>query len=79
MWGFPIVFWMFLIAFLVLGRGRRRWHRTAPPWERDYRSEGRVQREDDLQLLEVRLARLEERLDFTEKLLAERGAQREAT
>jgi hypothetical protein len=79
MWGFPIVFWMFLIILLVLGRRRRRWHRGAPPWERDYGGERSVQREDDLQLLEVRLARLEERLDFTEKLLSERGEQRQVT
>jgi hypothetical protein len=79
MWGFPIIFWMFLITVLVLGRRRRRWHRVGPPWERDYGGERRGQREDDLQLLEVRLARLEERLDFTEKLLMERGEQREAT
>ena len=79
MWGFPILLWMFLIAFLVLGGRRRRWHRVGPPWERERGGERGTQREDDLQLLEVRLARLEERLEFTEKLLMERGEKREVT
>ena len=80
MWGFPIVLWMFLITFLVLGRRRRRWHRHyGPPWERELGAERRAQREDDVQLLEVRLARLEERLEFTEKLLMDRSEQREVS
>ena len=78
MWSFPIVVWMFLITFLVLGR-RRHWHRhSLPPWEREL-AERRSEREDQVQLLEVRLARLEERLDFTEKLLMERGERPEVT
>jgi hypothetical protein len=79
MWGFPILFWMFLLTFLVLRGRRRRWHRVGPPWEEGFGGERRAQREDDLQLLEVRLARLEERLEFTEKLLTKRDEQREVT
>jgi hypothetical protein len=72
MWGFPFAAWGFLILFLVLRGRRRRWRR----WERwDHERSGALARarEDDVQLLEVRLARLEERLEFTEKLLMERG------
>jgi hypothetical protein len=73
MWGFPFVAWMFLVTFLVLRGGRRRWRRFER-WEHDrYADAGRPTREDDVQLLEVRMARLEERLDFAEKLLMERG------
>ena len=72
MWTFPMVFWLMVIAFLVLGR-RRRWRSLERRWERH--AELRSQREDEVQLLEVRLARLEERLEFTEKLLMERPAK----
>jgi lipoprotein NlpI len=71
MWMFPMVFWLFVIALLVLGGRRRRWRRYAAHWERE--RELAAAREDTIQHLEVRLARLEERLDFTEKLLMERG------
>ena len=65
MWSVP--FWFLLAAFVVFGRPRRR-------WRRERRSElASSERENDIQLLEVRLARLEERLDFTEKLLAGRA------
>ena len=46
---------------------RRRWRRYER-WDHERSELGRA-REDDVQLLEVRLARLEERLEFTEKLL----------
>ena len=73
MWGLPFVAWMFLITFLVLRGGRRRWRRVER-WDHDpYGERASTTREDDVQLLEVRLARLEERLEFTEKLLMERG------
>ena len=66
MW-MPMAFWLVLAAFFVFGGRRRRWRR----WEAH--RELASAREDTIQHLEVRVARLEERLEFTEKLLAERA------
>jgi hypothetical protein len=76
MWGFPVFMWLVFLTFFVLRGRRRRWRRFGHPWDHEPGMElNRPSREDDVQLLEVRLARLEERLEFTEKLLMERPAK----
>ncbi len=76
MWGFGWMFW--LVPFVLLAMFARRCaggSRWAP---RDRARAPRLDREpaepraDDTDVLERRLADLEERLDFTERLLAKR-------
>jgi len=75
MWGFPVILWLMFLTFVVVGR-RGRWRRFDRSWGHEHDGElRRPHRDDDVQLLEVRMARLEERLEFTEKLLMERPAQ----
>jgi hypothetical protein len=70
---FGMLFWIavFWFAFKAFRRwscsGREQWH--------DRRTEGRVRPDDQqayIDSLETRLAELEERLDFTERLVAGR-------
>ena len=83
-----MAFWLLLAAVFVLsgrgrarGRSRGRWgmdpraagERCAPRWEERQRAEALPgEREAYVEELETRVARLEERLDFTEKLIMER-------
>jgi hypothetical protein len=62
------------LAVVFIGGRRRRWRRLDRSEHERREVEGR-KREDDVQLLEVRLARLEERIEFTEKLLMDRPPQ----
>ena len=83
MWGFPLMFWMVvLLIYFVAIRPRRRWRRQCH-WQRlattgaEARPLPRVRDEarlDVVDALESRIAELEERLDFTERLLAGRQA-----
>jgi thiosulfate reductase cytochrome b subunit len=70
------IFWL-LIAFVIwrfVARGRcARGH--GPMRDRGPRQESRTQDSDYVDALETRLANLEERLDFTERLLAGRREQ----
>jgi hypothetical protein len=85
MWGIPMAFWLVLIGLFVFARGRRRrwerWGRMDPryfghPWgERP--SLQSPERDAYVEQLETRVARLEERLDFTERLLEERARRTE--
>ena len=75
MWGFAWMFWLmpFLLFVMLTRRWRReRWamagHGVSPRLEREL-DEHRVYVDG----LERRVAELEERLDFTERLLAQRS------
>ncbi len=76
MWGFAWMFWLVpFLMFAMFARrcaGGGRWaHRDrdrAPRFDR----EPTERRADDTDVLERRIADLEERLDFTERLLAKR-------
>jgi hypothetical protein len=76
MW-FPFWLWLVPLVLLLSARcGRRRWHRERRG-EDSYA--GGTQRTVDAQReyieqLEARLSRVEEGLEFAERLLAERGA-----
>jgi uncharacterized protein YlxW (UPF0749 family) len=75
MWGFAWMFWLMpLLLFLMLTRHRRR-ERWAVA---GYNPPPRLERELDeqrstVETLERRVAELEERLDFTERLLQRRS------
>ena len=75
MWGFAWMFW--LIPFLFFMMMTRHWRRER--WAMAHRADSpRLEREMDEQRvyvdsLERRVAELEERLDFTERLLAKRS------
>lgn len=83
----PMAFWLILIALFVLaGRRRRRWERwtrmdprcLSPGHGRGYQrasERDRSEAESYIELLANRVERLEERLDFTEKLLMGRSAK----
>ena len=83
MWGIPMAFWLVVFAFFVFGGARRRrrerWARDpryfgAPPWAQQQRAQvSSPDRDAYIDQLETRVARLEERLDFTEKLLVDRS------
>ena len=66
-----LTLWLIFITVMVMGGRRRRWYyaRMAEAQARAAQST----REGDIELMETRLARLEERMDFTEKLLMERS------
>ena len=75
MWGFALMFWLlpFLFFCMVSRRGRGgRWvrerHGPAPRLEREL-----DEHRDYVDSLERRVAELEERLDFTERLLRQRN------
>ncbi|HEY7479420.1 MAG TPA: hypothetical protein VH680_02800 [Gemmatimonadales bacterium] len=76
MWGFAWMVW--LVPFLFFLMVTRHWRRER--WARaGYAGSSRLERELDQQrtyvdALERRIADLEERLDFTERLLSERAA-----
>jgi hypothetical protein len=87
MLGMSLAFWLVLFAFFVMGRRRRRWERWARmndpryvgsgPWGHPRSAELQSpDRDAYVEQLETRVARLEERLDFTEKLLADRHAEK---
>lgn len=80
MWGFAWMFWMVpLFFFFFAMRRRRRWDRWAMG-EADYSPRGaagptRVELEQQrgyIEALEARIAQLEEKLDFTERLVSGR-------
>jgi hypothetical protein len=86
-WGIPMAFWLVLIGVFVFASGRRRrWERWAkmdpryvppgPPWAGRAGELTSPGRDSYVEQLETRVARLEERLDFTEKLLVERSERR---
>jgi len=72
-------FWLWLVTLVLLlsaRRGRRRWYRERPredAYPREMQRMVEAQREY-IEQLEARLSRVEEGLEFAERLLAERGA-----
>lgn len=76
MW-FP--FWLWLVPLVLLlsaRRGRRRWYRERrreDAYPREMQRMVAAQREY-IEQMEARLSRVEEGLEFAERLLAERGA-----
>jgi hypothetical protein len=77
MWGFGFMFWLVPLLLFCFAFRRRRWygHYGPPPWadhdRGDLRREIEVQR-NTIERLESTVSQLEERLDFTERLLAGR-------
>jgi hypothetical protein len=75
MWGFAFMFWLVPLLLFSFAFRRRRWHgRYGPtPWadSGDLRREIEAQR-GTIERLESTVSQLEERLDFTERLLAGR-------
>jgi hypothetical protein len=75
MWGFAFMFWLVPLLLFSFVFRRRRWYGRygAPPWaESDgLRREIETQR-TTIERLESSVSQLEERLDFTERLLAGR-------
>ncbi|MGH7498391.1 MAG: hypothetical protein ACREL3_06020 [Gemmatimonadales bacterium] len=79
MWGFAWMFWVVPLFFFLMMRRRRRWERWAM-MQGGYgprQDGGKVERELEGQRsyideLETRIAQLEERLDFTERLVSGR-------
>ena len=76
MWRYPWMFWLVPLLFFYFASRRHRWSRWAGPGRRDYPLEVGKRIEDQattVDALESRVAQLEERLDFTERLLAGRS------
>jgi len=75
MWGFALMFWWVPLLLLSFVFRRRRWYgrHGQPPWTDgpDLRREIETQR-GTIERLESTVGQLEERLDFTERLLAGR-------
>lgn len=79
MWGFGWMFWMVPLFFFVMLMRRRRWERWAT-MQGGYgprRDGGKFERDlegqrSNIDALETRIAQLEERLDFTERLVSGR-------
>ena len=76
MWGFPWMFWF--IPFLLFMMMTRHWRRERWAMARRAEYSPRLERELDehrvyVDTLERRVAELEERLDFTERLLSKRS------
>ena len=72
------MFWLVPLFFFLLATRRRRWSRWAGPGygRRDVPPDVEKRLEDQattVDVLESRVAQLEERLDFTERLLAGRS------
>jgi hypothetical protein len=79
MWHGIMWWWIIpLVCFLAMRGHSRRWHRRAGrEGEHEYVAELRRVVEDQrgyIEELEARLSRVEEGLEFAERLLAERGA-----
>jgi hypothetical protein len=81
MWGFAWMFWVVPLFLFVMMMRRRRWERWAMMrggYDRPGQGhESALRREMEgqqstIDSLETRIAQLEERLDFTERLLAGR-------
>jgi hypothetical protein len=73
MWGFGFMFWLLPLILLSLACRGRRWGARAR-WDREpdgLRRELEAQR-DTIDRLESQVVQLEERLDFTERLLSSR-------
>jgi hypothetical protein len=76
MWHYPWMFWLVPLLFFLFATRRRRWSRWSPPDRRDVGLEMGKRLEDQASIvdaLESRVVQLEERLDFTERLLAGRS------
>jgi hypothetical protein len=76
MWRYPWMFWLVPLFFFYFATRARRWSRWAGPGRRDYPLDMGKRLEDQattVEALESRIAQLEERLDFTERLLAGRS------
>jgi hypothetical protein len=81
MWGFAFMFWLVPLLLISMAFRRRRWYGRygpsgrygPPPWAdgSDLRREIEVQR-GTIERLESTVSQLEERLDFTERLLSGR-------
>ena len=74
MWGFAFMFWLVPLLLVSFAFRRRRWDRYGPPpWAGNdgLRREIETQR-TTIERLESSVSQLEERLDFTERLLAGR-------
>jgi hypothetical protein len=75
MWGFAFMFWLVPLLLFSFAFRRRRWYgRYGPPPrpdDGDLRREIEAQR-NTIERLESTVSQLEERLDFTERLLAGR-------
>jgi hypothetical protein len=86
-----LAFWVVVFALFMVGRRRSRWERWGRmdprymgpgpwgqgPWGQQRGTElPSPDRDAYVEQLETRVARLEERLDFTEKLLADRHAEK---
>jgi hypothetical protein len=79
MWGVPWIFWLVLLFVFMSMRRRRRWERWAMS-ESGYGARGnaapvRAELEHQrsyIEELEARIAQLEEKLDFTERLVSGR-------
>jgi hypothetical protein len=73
MWGFGFMFWLLpliLLSFACRGRrwaGRSRWDREPDGLRRELEAQ-----RDTIERLESQVVQLEERLDFTERLLSRR-------
>jgi hypothetical protein len=76
MWRYPWMFWLVPLLFFYFATRRRRWSRWAGPGRQTFPSDVGKRLEDQattVDALEARVAQLEERLDFTERLLAGRS------
>lgn len=79
MWGFGMMFWLMPLLFFAMASRRRRWERwamTGPgrsPGDTPVLRRQLEEQQSYIESLEGRIARLEEGLDFAERLLAERG------
>jgi hypothetical protein len=80
MWRFAWMLWVVPLFFFIMMSRRRRWDRWAmrEGYSGHRGNEPGLQRELEgqrsyIDSLETRIGQLEERLDFTERLLGERG------
>jgi hypothetical protein len=74
---FPFWFWLVPLILLLSTRcGRRRWDREVRREHAYTRGAARTSeaQQEYIEQLELRLSRVEEGLEFAERLLAERGA-----
>jgi hypothetical protein len=74
MWGFAWMFWLIpLLFFCMMTRHWRRGHWGHPRYASSRTPRELDEQRDYVDSLERRVADLEERLDFTERLLAQRN------